>query len=73
MKQTNTCPKCQSKDIFRVPGGMGPGNSGDNILAGWTVFSAVKVSRYLCAQCGYSEERIDDKEDIEKLRHRYAH
>ncbi|WP_278281159.1 hypothetical protein [Clostridium sp. BSD9I1] len=36
-------------------------------MTGMTIFSAVKVTRYLCCDCGYSEEWIDDKKDIEKI------
>ena len=36
-------------------------------MVGMTVLSAVKVSRYLCWKCGYSEEWIDNKEDIKNF------
>jgi predicted RNA-binding Zn-ribbon protein involved in translation (DUF1610 family) len=72
MKRTNACPKCESKDILRIPGEVGGYGTGNNISMGWTIFSSVKVSRYLCTQCGYSEEWIDDKEDIERLKQKYG-
>lgn len=67
MKNTKICPKCNSKSIVRIPGEAGPHGSGNIIMTGMTVFSAVKVTRYLCCECGYSEEWIDDKKDIEKI------
>ncbi|GAA0725780.1 hypothetical protein GCM10008905_21680 [Clostridium malenominatum] len=67
MKNTKTCPKCNSKSISRILGEAGPHGSGNIIMTGMTVFSAVKVTRYLCCECGYSEEWIDDKKDIEKI------
>jgi len=65
------CPKCNSGDILRIPGERGAYGAGNNIMTGMTVFSAVKVTRYLCCECGYSEEWIDNKEDIKKLRNKF--
>ncbi len=45
---------------------------GDNILVGWTTFSAVKVTRYLCCACGFSEEWIDNPEDVAKIKKKYG-
>ena len=42
----------------------------NNIQVGLTVFSAVLVNRYVCCDCGYSEEWID-KEDIPTLKRKY--
>lgn len=71
MRISKVCPKCNSRDILRIPGEKGAYGTGNNINVGMTILSAVKVTRYLCCQCGYSEEWIDEKEDIEKLRKRY--
>ena len=71
MKNTKLCPKCKSNDILRIPGYRGAYGSGNNINIGISVLSAVKVTRYLCCESGYSEEWIDNKEDIEKLRKKY--
>jgi len=71
MKNNKTCPKCNSRDIMRIPGKVGGYGSGNTIMTGNTIFSAVKVTRYLCCECGYSEEWIDNKEDIEKLRKKF--
>ena len=70
MKNTNICPKCQSKDILYIPGNAGVYGSGNNIQVGWSNFSAVLVNRYVCCNCGYSEEWIDNK-DISKLKKKY--
>ena len=42
----------------------------NNIQVGWSNFSAVLVNRYVCCDCGYSEEWID-KEDIAALKKKY--
>ena len=66
MKTTKICPKCGSSDIVRIDGYAGPYASGNNIMLGSTIFSAVNVNRYICCTCGYTEEWID-KNDIEKI------
>ena len=67
MKNSKICPKCQSSDILRFDGYMGPYGSGNNLMVGATIFSAINVNRYICCTCGYTEEWID-REDIEKVR-----
>lgn len=66
MKNTKICPKCQSADIVRIDGYSGAYGTGNNIMTGLSVFSAVNVNRYICCRCGFTEEWID-KEDIEKI------
>lgn len=67
MKSTKTCPKCGSGDIVRIDGYAGAYGSGNNIVTGKTIFSAVNVNRYVCLGCGFTEEWIDP-EDLEKVR-----
>ena len=69
MKNTRVCTKCQSQDIIRIPGNIGVYGSGNNIVSG--IIKKVKVTRYLCCECGYSEEWIDDKKDIGQLIEQY--
>ena len=71
MKNSKQCPKCSSKKIIRIPGKVGAFGVGNNILMGAFVFNAVKITRYLCSNCGFSEEWIDEKKDIEKLEKKY--
>lgn len=66
MKNTKICPKCQSADIVRIDGYSGAYGTGNNIMTGLSVFSAVNVNRYICCRCGFTEEWID-KDDIEKI------
>ena len=40
---------------------------GNNISIGSVIPTLVDVSRYLCSECGFMEEWIVDKEDIEKV------
>ena len=71
MKNTKMCPKCSGCNILHIPGSAGAYGVGNNIPTGMTVFSYTKVNRYLCRDCGYSEEWID-LEDMEKLDKKYG-
>lgn len=68
MKNTGACPKCGSRDVFVVDGHAGAYGVGNNIPDGLTVFSCIPVDRYVCGQCGFSEEWLR-QEDIERARH----
>jgi predicted nucleic-acid-binding Zn-ribbon protein len=70
MHNSKTCPKCRSTDIVRIPGKHYGFGSGNIIKVG--PIGLVKVTRYLCASCGFSEEWIDDPDDIAKLKEKYA-
>ncbi len=67
MKNTKMCSKCKSSNIVRFDGYSGPYGTGNNIITGKSIFSAVNVNRYICCNCGYTEEWID-KEDLEKVK-----
>lgn len=67
MKNTNRCPKCGGYEILFVEGRVGAYGSGNNIITGVTIFSGIKVDRYVCGTCGYSEEWIR-REDIPAIR-----
>ena len=69
MKDSQICPKCNFTDILRIPARL-PGTSSENIIQ-LGLMRAVRVTRYVCATCGYTEEWIDAQEDIEKLRSRH--
>lgn len=66
MKITKICPKCKSSNIVRFDGFSGPYGSGNNLMVGATAFSAVNINRYVCCDCGFTEEWID-KNDLEKV------
>lgn len=70
MKTTKICPKCQSREILMIPGSIDNLGSGDHIKTGLGPFSYVEVDRYVCVECGYSEEWIN-KRYISKLIDKY--
>lgn len=72
MRNATTCVKCRSADVLRIPGDVRALGAGNNIPVGATVFSAVKVTRYLCAACGFSEEWVDSPDDLAKLKKKYG-
>ena len=71
MRNSHSCPKCRSTETLRILGR--PGRAGiDNIFLGATIFAGVVlVTRYVCASCGFSEEWVDERADLEKLRSKY--
>jgi len=71
MRNKKVCPKCGEIDIIKIPGSVGAFGTGNNVPAGSFIPSSVKVTRYLCCTCGFSEEWIDAAEDIQKLKKKY--
>ena len=64
------CPKCDSREIIRVPGFRGGYGEGNFISIG--IFSHARVTRYVCAHCGYSEEWIESKKELDKLKKNFG-
>jgi hypothetical protein len=50
----------------RFDGFAGAYGSGNHVMTGSTVFSAVNVNRYICLSCGFTEEWIDTC-DLDKV------
>lgn len=71
MKQSGMCPKCHSNDIIRVPGATALHGRFNTIPTGFTLSRLVIVTRYVCGQCGFSEEWVENPEQIENLKKRY--
>lgn len=72
MKIQKKCPKCGSQSITRIPAkdlGIGGGNI---IKIKRSYVNAVKVTRYMCNDCGFLEEWVDNKEDIKKVVNKYG-
>jgi predicted nucleic-acid-binding Zn-ribbon protein len=71
MKNSKRCPKCQSTDIVRIP--AEPRRyQGNHIPVGWLGVVLAKVTRFLCASCGFSEEWVESSDDIAKLKNKYG-
>ncbi|ULG71272.1 hypothetical protein [Macrococcus brunensis] len=70
MKENSLCSNCGDNDILLIPGNAGAYGSGNNIQVGLTNLSAILVDRYVCCNCGYTEEWIK-LEDIPKLKKKF--
>lgn len=61
------CPKCGSGDIVIFDGYTDTNGSGNYIMVGSTIFSAVNIDRYICCNCGFTEEWIN-KAKLDKVK-----
>ena len=61
MRNNGICPKCKSNNVSEIKSDL----LGTRISTG--ALSVACVSYYVCCQCGYVEEWITDKKDLEKL------
>ena len=68
MKNSNKCPKCQSREIVKIP----PAGAGNTVRLGIWNINGIPVTRYLCGSCGYIEQWIDAAEDIERIKDYYG-
>ncbi len=68
MKNSGKCPKCGSTAISR--------KRGSPVLNSWSRISInltsldVWVSKYICTDCGFVEEWIDNQKDLLKFKDR---
>jgi len=65
------CPKCRSQELLRLPGYIQP----PAMLSGAkppSSFKIIKMTRYCCANCGYTEEWVDDPKDLQDLLKKYG-
>ncbi len=65
MKHQNACIKCNAVDIRKIKGKR-PMSEPYN-FAKVSAFKKIYITRYVCVSCGYSEEWIDRKQDLEYL------
>jgi len=68
MKQ-NKCAKCASADLLRIPSMPGEPPS---IVVGERGMHRVSVAKFVCGNCGYIEEWVDDTNDLHELRKEYG-
>lgn len=69
MKNRGICRKCRSRDIVRIDGSTEGGTG--VIFLSMGGLEAVALTRFLCCQCGYSEEWLDKEEMLERVKRRY--
>ena len=72
MKNTKCCPKCNSNDIVIVRGEKSNFARGNVILTGSTIFNAAIINKYVCCNCGFIEEWVDNPQDLQKIKSKYS-
>ena len=73
MKNTKTCPKCQSGDIILIPGKREAGGARNLIsVSRWNIFDAVAAVLDVCGSCGLIGELAGFPADIARAKARYA-
>jgi len=66
MKNMRKCPKCDSDDVLRLQGERQGYGAGNNIRIG--LFGQVLPTKYICCECGYLEEWVDEPGDIARIK-----
>jgi hypothetical protein len=66
MKHGNPCVKCGSKSIYYVPGGVG--ETQNQAVIGSFLPTRIRIARFICTDCGYSEEWVDRDSDLVTIR-----
>lgn len=67
MKNLKECPKCFSENIVRFDGFESTAGIGNSLKVSNNIFSlTVRVNRYVCCNCGFTEEWID-KEELDEV------
>lgn len=73
MKNERRCPKCQSKNIVRVPDNPYRHASGSNIYTTTrTLIGKIPVIRYVCCNCGYVENWVENQQELEKIKNTWG-
>lgn len=71
MKNSNQCSKCQSNDIVKI---SNPGSRKDGSWVRISWFGGSNIvwfTRFVCCNCGFSEEWVETSEDLEKLKKKF--
>ena len=73
MKNGNLCPKCGSRKIVRIPDNPRRHASGNNIYTTQaTLLGKIPVIRYVGCGCGYTENWVETRRDLEKLKETFS-
>lgn len=68
MKTDRICVKCGSDDLLRVPG---LSQSEHHLVTGEKTLHPLRVAKFVCGKCGFIEEWVDSRDDLDKLRQEY--
>ena len=68
MKNTCKCPKCQSSSICRIVPSGGDSDAGGISIG---LFNYTLPTIFLCSDCGYVEQWVEDERDLAKIFKKY--
>lgn len=69
MKPTGVCPKCSAAAVIRVPDHPRRHVSGNNIdTTTVTLMGKIPVIRYVCTNCGYVENWVEQESQLKEIR-----
>ncbi|MDD6769858.1 hypothetical protein [Inconstantimicrobium porci] len=69
MKNSGKCLKCGSTNIIRIPDNPNRHASGNNIYTTTlTLMGKIPVIRYVCCDCGYVENWVEGKSELDKIK-----
>ena len=71
MKNTKRCPVCGSTDVIRVPDDAHRYLSNGIFLTRALMVKRIPVARYVCCECGYVENWVENGREREKLHHTF--
>jgi ribosomal protein S27AE len=74
MKNSSSCPKCNSTEIIHIPGkGQKAGyDVGENIRTGRTNMNLAYVERYVCGACGFIEDWVESPAALAKIKEKFV-
>jgi ribosomal protein S27AE len=72
VRMASPCTKCGSADLIRVPAVRGPYGTGNFVVFGLISSKRVPVTRYVCGNCGYTEEWVEAQADIARLKRKFG-
>lgn len=73
MKNGSPCPKCGCRRVVRVPDNPRRHASGSNIYTtSATLLGKIPVIRYVCCDCGYVENWVETRRELEKIEEAFA-
>ena len=71
MKNTKRCPKCGSQAIVRVPDDAHRYLANSICITNLAFVKRIPVARYVCCECGYVENWVENGRDREELHHTF--
>ncbi len=70
MKNFQSCPKCESTKIARMEGGSYFKGIHNKVV--FSAFKVFPVTRYICCNCGFTEEWIEKEKHLDQLHKKFG-